>query len=276
MLRYARHCVPIPHGPTMETDRLSVPTWALARDLRTALRRARDLRFRGVELDARGGLDPAAVTQTGLRQIRKWLGDEGLAVSAVAFRTRGGYGDTERLEGRIAATKAALTLAHGLGAGVVLNHVGDIPPESSGPAWHLLVDVLTDLGRWSQTVGATLCVEAGRAAPADLLRLFAAVPEAAFTCDIVTGALVVHGHDPVAAVEALGGHVASVHATDAVAGAFAGRGRAVILGTGQVDFAGVCAALEERGYRGWIGLEPVEDRAASAELAGAAEFLRAL
>ena len=34
--------------------------------------------------------------------------------------------------------------------------------------------------------------------------------------------------------------------------------------------------IEERGYRGWIGLEPVEDRAASAELAGAAEFLRAL
>lgn len=260
----------------METDRLSVPTQALARDLRTALRRARDLGFRGVEIDARGGLDPAAVTQTGLRQIRKWLGDEGLEVSAVAFRTRGGYGDAERLEGRIAATKAALTLAHGLGAGVVLNHVGDIPLESSGPAWHLLVDVLADLGRWSQTAGATLCVEAGRAAPADLLRLFAALPEAAFTCDIVTGSLVVHGHDPVAAVETLGGHVASVHATDAVAGAFAGRGRAVILGTGHVDFAGVFAALEERGYRGWIGLEPVEDRAARAELAAAAEFLRAL
>ena len=136
--------------------------------------------------------------------------------------------------------------------------------------------MLADLGRWSQTAGATLCVEAGRAAPADLLRLFAALPEAALTCDIVTGSLIVHGHDPVAAVESLAAHIASVHATDAVAGAFAGRGRAVILGTGQVDFAGVFAALEERGYRGWIGLEPVEDRSASAELGAAAEFLRAL
>jgi sugar phosphate isomerase/epimerase len=70
--------------------------------------------------------------------------------------------------------------------------------------------------------------------------------------------------------------VASVHATDAVAGAFAGRGRAVILGTGQVDFPAVFAALEERGYRGWIGLEPVEDRAAQAELIAASRFLRAL
>ena len=47
----------------METDRLSVPTAALSRDLRAAVRRARDLGFRGVELDARHGLDPEAVLQ---------------------------------------------------------------------------------------------------------------------------------------------------------------------------------------------------------------------
>jgi|694.fasta_scaffold64688_2 sugar phosphate isomerase/epimerase len=260
----------------MEIDRLSVPSSALSRDLRTALRRARDLGFRGVELDARGGLEPLAMTQTGTRQIRKWLGDEGVVVSAVSFRTRGGYADAERLEGRIAATKSALTLAHALGAGVVLNHVGDIPPDAAAPAWRLLVDVLADLGRFAQHVGAALCVEAGRAAPADLVRLMAALPEAALTCDLVTGALVVHGHDPVAAVETLAGHVASVHATDAVAGAFAGRGRAVILGTGQVDFPAVFAALEERGYRGWVGLEPVEERSARQELAAAREFLHGL
>jgi sugar phosphate isomerase/epimerase len=70
--------------------------------------------------------------------------------------------------------------------------------------------------------------------------------------------------------------VASAHVTDAVAGAFAGRGRAVILGTGDVDVAAVLAALEERDYRGWIGLDPVEDRAAEAELAAAISSLRAL
>jgi sugar phosphate isomerase/epimerase len=260
----------------MDTDRLSLPTVALARDLKTALRRARDLGFRGVELDARGGLDPATVTQTGLRQIRKWLGDEGLQVAAVSFRTRGGYGDTERLEGRIAATKGALTLARGLGAGVVLNHVGDIPPEAAGPQWQLLVDVLTDIGLWSQHAGATLCAEVGRASPADLARLIASLPEGSMSCDLVTGAAVVHGHDPVAAIDTLGPHLASVHATDAVAGAFAGRGRAVVLGTGQVDLPAVFAALEERGYRGWIGLEPVEERTARGELAAALDHLRAL
>ncbi len=264
----------LPPGTTMETTRLSVPAVTLARDLRKALRAARDLGFFAIEIDARHGLDPDAVSQTGLRQIRKWLGDEGLVVSAVAFPTRGGYGDAERLEGRIAATKGALQLAYDLGARHVLNHVGDIPPSDEGPEWRLLVDVLSDIGTWSQQIGATLCAEAGRAAPTDLARLIAALPEGSLACDIVTGSLVVHGHGPSEAIATLGDHVASVHATDAVPGAFAGRGRAVILGTGHVDFASVFAALEERAYSGWIGLEPVDPRDASEELTDAVNYLR--
>jgi hypothetical protein len=43
----------------------------------------------------------------------------------------------------------------------------------------------------------------------------------------------------------------------------------VILGSGEVDLPNVLAALEERGYRGWIGLEPVDGFQAEAELADA-------
>lgn len=260
----------------METARLTVPAFALARDLRKALRLARDLGFRAVELDARNGLDPEAVSQTGLRQIRKWLGDEGLVVSGVAYSTRGGYGNAERLEGRIAATKGAIKLAYDLGARLVLNHVGDIPPSDGSPEWRLMVDVLSDIGAWSQHVGGTLCAEVGRAAPADLARLIAALPEASLTCDLVTGSLVVHGHDPVEAVATLGDHIAAVHATDAVPGAFAGRGRAVVLGTGHVDFPSVFAALEERAYQGWISLDPVDAKDAREELSEAVDYLGAL
>jgi len=260
----------------MDTSRLAAATVSLSGDLRTALRRARDLGLHGVELDARSGLEPGQATQTGLRQIRKWLGDEGIVVSAVAFRTRSGYADSARLEGRIAATKSALELAHALGAGVVLNHIGDIPVTPEDPQWQLLVDVLADIGAWGQRAGATLCAEAGRAAPADLVRLIEALPEGSIACDLVTGALVVHGHDPVDAVGLLAPHLQSVHATDAVAGPFAGRGRAVVLGTGEVDFPAVLGALEERDYHGWIGLEPVDDRAARDELAAAIQYLRDL
>jgi inosose dehydratase len=274
----------------MDISRVSVGAVALSRDLRTALRKVRELGLHGVELDVRSGLDAEQMSQTGIRQIRKWLADEGLVVPAVAFPTRGGYGDPERLEGRIAATKSAMELARALGASVVLNHIGDIPPEpraveadkkddakpKEDPRWKLLVEVLADLGDWGHRVGAVLAAEAGRSSPRDLLRLIEALPEGALACHLVTGSLVVHGYDPVEAVELLSTHIAHVHATDAVAGAFAGRGRAVILGSGQVDLPNVLAALEERGYRGWIGLEPVDGFGARAELADAINALRVL
>ena len=267
----------------MDISRLSVGAIALSRDLRTALRRVRELGLRGVELDARTGLDAEQVSQTGIRQIRKWLADEGLVVAAVAFPTRGGYADPERLEVRISATKSALELAHALGAPIVLNHIGDIPPAATDgtaptadPRWKLLVEVLADLGDWSHRVGATLCAEAGRSSPEDLVRVFAALPDGAIGCNLVTGSLVVHGNDPVAAVSLLAPHIAHVHATDAVAGAFAGRGRAVILGSGEVDLPNVLAALEERSYRGWIGLEPVDAFSARTELAAAIASLQAI
>jgi sugar phosphate isomerase/epimerase len=265
----------------MEPSRLSVPVVSLARDLRTALRRARDSGAHGVEIDARRGVDAEQVTQTGLRQIRKWLGDEGLVVSAVAFPTRGGYADSDRLELRITATKSAMQLARALGAHIVTNHIGDIPPprpadaETDDPRWRLLIDVLADIGAWGERVGATLCAEAGRAAPTDLVRVIDALPEGSIGCDLVTGALVVHGHDPVAAVETLGSHLLFVHATDAVAGAYAGRGRPAPLGTGEVDLPAVLGALEERGYRGWVGVEPADESMAAGELADAVRLLRA-
>jgi len=49
-----------------------------------------------------------------------------------------------------------------------------------------------------------------------------------------------------------------------------------VLGTGQVDFPAVFAVLEERSYRGWIGIEPVDERNAREELADAITHLAAL
>jgi sugar phosphate isomerase/epimerase len=50
----------------------------------------------------------------------------------------------------------------------------------------------------------------------------------------------------------------------------------VAIGTGHVDLAAVFGALEERGYRGWIGLEPADARGGAGELADAVQVLREL
>ncbi len=254
----------------MQPARICVPLLPLAGDFRHGLDTVRNLGVGGVEIDGRYGIDLSTLTDTGIRQIRKWLDDAGLQVAAVSFPTRGGYAEEDRLEARVAATKWALAQAWRLGASVVLGRLGEIPAADT-PAWRLLIDVLADLGRASQQAGATFCAEAGRAAPEELLRVLAAVPAGSLQLDLVTGGLLVHGHDPAAAAATLAGHLGFVHATDAVPGAFAGHGRAVPLGTGQVDLPTVLATLEERGYRGWIGLEATasSQAAAAEELAAA-------
>ncbi len=259
----------------MHPSRLAVPLASLARDVRRAFSIANELGVGGVEVDGRHGIDLLALSDTGIRQLKKWLDDAGLRVAAVSFLTRGGYADLDRLEARVAATKQALGQARRLGATVLLGRLGDIPPAEDTDAWQTLVDVVSDIGRTGQQVGAMFCAEAGRADPDDLQRLLAAVPEGSLQVDLVTGALLVHGHDPTTAAERLAVHTGYVHATDAMPGAFAGHGQAVPLGTGHVDLPPVLATLEERGYRGWIGLEATatEPSAAREELAAASARL---
>jgi L-ribulose-5-phosphate 3-epimerase len=260
----------------LDTSRLAVPALQLSPRLRESLEAARSLGVAGVELDARGGLPPEELSRSGVRQIRKWLADCGLTVAAVAFPVRRGFGDLQDLDRRVAATREAMGLARALGASVLTTHAGEIPPDEQDPARRLMTDVLGDLGRHGDRVGVRLALEAGRNGPVALAGLLAALPEPGSACDLVTGALLVHGHDPVESVAVLGSRLAFVHLTDAVAGAFAGRGRAAALGSGQVDLAGVLAAVEERGYRGWIGLEPAGKESAAEELATAVRLVRGL
>lgn len=259
----------------MDRSRLCAATVSLAPDLRAAIRRARELGLRGIEIDARTELDGARVSATGVRQVRKWLDDEGVVVAALRFTTRGGYAEPERLEERIAGTGRALALARALGADTVTNRIGPVPP-SDAPAWAILVEALRDVGAQGERAGATFCAEAGLAAPADLLRLAAALPEGAIGCTLVTGASIVHGHDPAEAAAELTRLVRHVRLTDAVAGSFAGHGRPVPLGRGDVDLAGTLGVLEERDYRGWFGLEAAGTSDGAAEIAGAIARLAAL
>lgn len=260
----------------IDLARIAVPALSLARRLRPALEAVRAIGATGVELDARGGLSPDELSRSGTRQIRGWLADCGLSVAAVAFPVRRGFGDPEALDRRVAATREAMRLAHNLGAKVLTTHSGEIPADPDDPARRLMTDVLGDLCRHADHVGVRLALEAGRNAPESLDGLLGALPEMAVGCDLVTGALLVHGHDPAAAAATLGSRVAFVHLTDAVAGAFAGRGRAAALGSGQVDLAGVLAVLEERAYRGWIGLEAIEGESAAGDLAAAIRLVRGL
>lgn len=136
--------------------------------------------------------------------------------SAVGFQTRRGYDVLQDLDRRVEATKQAMQFAYDLGASVVINQVGQIPAEPTGPRWDLLIQVLTDLGRFGQRTGAMLAVETGAEDAETLLRLIEALPDGSVGINLDPGNLIVNGYSASEAARMLGKHVLHVHAKDGV------------------------------------------------------------
>jgi len=232
--------------------RLGVELASLRLPFKKALLTARALGVEAVEIDARHELRPEEMTHTGIRQVRKVLEDLNLRVAAVSFRTRRGYHVLEDLDARVDATKRALRLAYDLGAGVVVNHIGRVPPESDTAAWQTLLDALADLGRYGQRVGALLAAETGTESGATLAELIGRLPAGSIGVDLNPASLILHGHSPREATAALAAHVIHVHATDATRDVALGRGVEVPLGQGNAEFPELLGILEEHQYRGYI------------------------
>ncbi len=260
----------------MPALKISIQTASLRRPLRQAIVVASRLGAQAVEIDARTELRPAELTQTALRQVKKLIADAGLKVAALSFSTRRGYDEPDQLEARVAATKEVLAMAYQLGAPVVVNHVGQVPSESTGLAWNQLVDVLAELGRFSQRAGAFLAAKTGSESGADLARLIAALPDGSIGVDLDPANLIVNGYSPSDAIDALGSHIKHVHATDATRDLARGRGVETLLGRGTADFPNLLGQLEQHDYRGYLTIQRPASDDPVVEIAATVEYLRSL
>jgi sugar phosphate isomerase/epimerase len=260
----------------MPSLKLAVQLRSLKLPLKRALPIVNQWRVPAVELDARGEISASELSQTGRRQLRKLLDDFDLRVAAVGFRTRRGYDVTDELERRVEATKAAMTLAHDLGASLLINQVGRVPAEPEGSAWQTMLDALGDLGRHGQRVGVLLAAETGSEAGADLARLLTALPTGTMAVALNPGNLIINGFSPAEAIATVGQHVAYVRAKDGVRDLAQGRGIEVPLGRGVADFPALLGAIEEYDYRGYWTIERERADDPVAETADAISYLRSL
>ena len=256
--------------------RIGIQLASLRLPFKKALHTAAELGAQAVEIDARNELKPREVSQTGARQVRKMLDDRNLRVCAIGFHTRRGYNVAEDLDRRVEATKEAMRFATSLGAGVVINQVGRIPAEDSGQQWDLLVQVLTDLGRFGQRVGALLAAETGAEDWSDLLRLIDALPDGSLAVNLDPGNLIVNGFSASEAARRLGQHVLHVHAKDGVRDLAQGRGVETQLGRGAVDFPELMAILEEHSYQGHFTIERQHAVNPILEVGQAVQYLQSL
>jgi sugar phosphate isomerase/epimerase len=260
----------------MSTVKIGIQTRSLRQPLRQALRTAARLGADGVEIDARRELPPAELSQTGLRELHKLLGDLNLRVSAVAFPTRRGYDDPNELERRVFATQAAMRFAVDLRSDVVINRVGRVPDSDDDGRFGRLIEALTAIGAHGERIGARFAAQTADASPQDLARLIAALPEHAIGVDLHPGELILAGHSPQEAVELLGRHVLHVHGSDAVRELGAGRAKPVEIGRGTAELPELLGRLTEFDYHGWVTIESRDSADAIAEIENAVAFLRSL
>ena len=258
----------------MPALKIAVQLASLRMPVRKALIAAAQMGVQGVEIDARGGLKPQEISQTGFRDLRRLLDDHGLRVSAVGFQTRRGYDVSDDIERRVGATKGVMRFAAQLGASVVVNQIGQVPSEPGGRNWNLLLQTLTELSNYGQHVGAVLAAQTGTESGEDLARLLAALPEGGIGVDFDPGNLIIQGFSPQEAIEALSPYVLHVHARDAVRDLARGRGLEVPLGRGSADFPALLGALEDHQYRGFITIAREESDQPEYEISEAVKFLR--
>ncbi len=267
----------------MLTLRIGIQLAGLRQPLKQALHTAARLGVTAVEIDARQQLTPRELSTTGLRQFRKLLDDLHLGVCAVAFPTRRGYDVTDDLDARVAATQDAMRLAYQLGAPVVINHIGSVPPapdQQSSPddrrRWQTLVEVLTELGKFGQRCGARLAASTGSEPGTDLAALLAQLPSGEIAVNFDPGNLIINGFSASDALQAVGPHVAHFHVRDAVRDLARGRGLEVQVGRGTADFPQLLAMLEEYDYRGHLTIARAESADPAGDARQAIQYLQNL
>jgi sugar phosphate isomerase/epimerase len=260
----------------MPRHKLAVVLESLNLSLRAALDVAPRLGAQGVQWDAVGALGPDALSQTGRRELRQLLRARNLEAAALGCPLRHGFDVADRLDARIAHVRNVLTLAYELGPRVVVAAAGAVPARPEDPAWPILVDSLTELGRHGERVGVTLALAAGAEPPAVLADFLRRLQGGGLGASLDPASLLQRGHDPVEAVRTLGELIVHVHARDAVPERLDRSAQEVSLGHGDVDWPAFLGALEEVGYRGWLTLRrgPCPDPVA--DLKAAAAFLRRL
>jgi sugar phosphate isomerase/epimerase len=255
--------------------RIGIQLAGLRLPLKQALHVAASLGVEAVEIDARSEVRPSDLVGTGLRQVRKMLEDLNLRVASVRFATRRGYETTDELDRRIEGTKRAMKMAYDLGANVVVNQVGMIDADPNHPSREVLRSVLSDLGVYSQRIGAFLACETGAEPLARLGELVDSLPDGSVGVTLNPGNLLVNGFD-LEGLSSISRHVMLVHAKDGVPDRARGRGTQVPLGYGLAEFPNIAATLEEHAYRGYFVIE--RDMATNPidEFRNSVEYLRNL
>jgi sugar phosphate isomerase/epimerase len=238
----------------MEILRRAVACRCLPSPIRRSIRAAVEIGAVGIQFDARNELRTNDFSESGRRQLRHDLEIAGLAISSLSFPTRRSLYDPEQLEARISGLKQTLEFAYQLHVPIVVARVGAIPQDRDSVEFKSLIEVLNDVARHANRVGATLAVTPTRESAADLKDVLDRIKDGMVGVNFDPAVFAMCGRDAVAAFRELHQHVLHVTARDGVRD-IDGSGQEVALGRGDVDWPELLALLTEAEYRGWLTVD---------------------
>lgn len=256
--------------------KIAVALSCLGQPIKKALLTAAKLGASGIEIDARNGVRPSEISDTGRRQLRKMLTDLNLTVAAIRFPTRRGYDVLNELDRRLDATKEAMTFAYSLGASVVINSIGYVPEDKEHPSYVQLLASLTELARHGERVGAILSAETGSEPTDRLVELLKGVQSGSLGIHFNPANLIMADLYDRQSIRGCASMVRSVTVRDAVRDLAQRRGIEVEIGRGSAEFPEILGVLEEQGYRGWFIVDRPPTNRTEEEVANAISLLKSL
>ncbi len=229
----------------MKTPRLGVSADDFGLGPKRGLRQASRLGFRAVELAAtRGDLDASKLSRSAKRHLLKYAEGLGLVLAMLDGRLGPtGLTDPARAEECVERTRRILELASRIRVPVIATHLGQVPDDADHPRRRMALDALDALAEHADKTGTALAVETAQASPEQIRLLIEQINSPLVRVCYDPGALLIHGHDPLAGLASLGDHVAASYLRDGLPGSREAAGREVRLGTGQVDLAAYLDAL---------------------------------
>ena len=244
-------------GVMIESFRLGV---------KKGIRKAAELGADGFQIYVtQGEMAPWNLTETGRRDFKHLVEQQGLVVSALCGDFGGGgFARKEGLEERIDKTKQVLDLSRDLGIPIVTTHIGVVPEDENNPVRRQMVEAMNETGAYAGKVGSVLASETGPESGAALAEFLRSLSSDAVCVNLDPANLVMNGFDEVQGVRDLAPYIVHTHAKDGVRTA-EGKRQEMPLGKGNVRWEEYLGAMEEVGYDGFFTIEreagddPVKD-----------------
>jgi sugar phosphate isomerase/epimerase len=262
----------------MQRIRLGVAADDFGLGPKQGLEHAAHLGYAAVELDAtRGEADPANLSASGARHLRRLVEGLGLDLATLGgYLGASGLTDSASVQQRVDRTRHILELAARLRVPVVTTYLGSVPDDPSDRRRQSVVGAVEHLGEHADRTGTFLAVQTAQDSPATLRALLDEIDCPMVRTCYDPGRLLMHGHDPVAAVDELGDYIIATHLRDATPGTPMAAGREVRIGTGQINFLEVLVALEAGQYAGPQIVRRADAADPMADIAAARDYLEGL